>query len=215
MGNEQHSITTYLSDMIAVERHIREPFETQSKDGDVPKYAGAQPITQQLCDISQRHIDELKAELERQGGHEASPIKSAFTEALGAAASAIDKVRKTKVSKMLRDDYTALSLANASYSALLATANAMGFPSVAQLAERFLRDYAECVMSIGTALPAIVVQELRETGLDVDETTIGTSVSAVVEAWRSNARSQQSSSYGEIGSGSVTGAARQTDISTS
>lgn len=203
MANEQHSITTYISDMLAVERHIREPFETQSKDDDVPKYQNALQLVTSLCDTSQRHVDELKAELDRQGGHEASGIKSAVTEIAGAAASAIDKMRKTKVSKALRDDYTALSLAVASYSALLATANALGKPDVAQLAERGLRDYSGLIMNIGRALPAIVIQELRETGLDVDESAIGTSTQAVEAAWRSNAR-DQASSYGTIdGSSSV------------
>jgi hypothetical protein len=34
MPDNDHSIATYVSDMLALERHIRIPFETQAKDGD-------------------------------------------------------------------------------------------------------------------------------------------------------------------------------------
>lgn len=34
MGDNQHSLATYVSDMLAVERHIQTPFQTQRNDGD-------------------------------------------------------------------------------------------------------------------------------------------------------------------------------------
>ena len=50
---------------------------------------------------------------------------------LGAAAGAIDAVRSEKVSKDLRDNYTALSLGNISYVMLISTALACAQSCVA------------------------------------------------------------------------------------
>jgi hypothetical protein len=182
MGND-HSLATYVSDMLAVERHIRAPFETQAKDEDFSQYSGAREIVGRLSAISDRHVESLKTCLDGLGGHEASPIKSAVLNFEGLVASAIDKVRKTKVSKALRDDYTALSLCCVSYEMLLATANGMNDSQVASLAERHLSDYARAIMDISEAVPAVVIGELRDTGLAVDASAIETSGRQVQSVW--------------------------------
>ena len=193
MANEQHSIATYVSDMLALERHIRIPFDTQKNDGDFTEYEDSAQLVTRLAALADTHIDALKACLSDLGGHEMSPVKSAVVEIEGVVAGAIDKIRKTKVSKALRDDYTALALCCAGYSALLATANGMGEATVASLAQRMLGDYSQMVMEIGETLPAVVVQELRAIGLDVDTATSETSRSQIQAAWSSGARTVHSS----------------------
>jgi hypothetical protein len=188
MGNEQHSLATYVSDMLAVERHIRVPFETQCADNDVQEYSDAAGVVQRLKALTDTHIDALKNELERLGGHEASPIKSAVTLVEGVVAGAIDKVRKTKVSKALRDDYTALSLCTISYSELLATANGMHDDGVAQLAERHLSNYADIVMEISECIPGVVLRELQATGLDVDSSVVNRTRHTISQAWQRTSR---------------------------
>ena len=96
MGNEQHSLATYVSDMLAVERHIRLPFDTQRSDKDVQEYSDAADVVNRLAPMTDMHIDALKEQLDRLGGHEASPIKSAVAQFEGVVAGAIDKMRKTK-----------------------------------------------------------------------------------------------------------------------
>ncbi len=187
MSSEQHSLATYVSDMLALERHIRIPFDTQQKDGDFRDYDSALQLVSRLAALADEHIESLKTALTALGGQEASPVKSAVVEFEGAIAGAIDKMRKTKVSKSLRDDYTALSLCCVSYSMLLTTANAMNDMTVASLAQRFLQDYATAVLDIGEALPAVVVQELRAIDLNVDTSVIETSRRQVQQSW-SNVR---------------------------
>lgn len=188
MGNEQHSLATYVSDMLAVERHIRIPFDMQRGDKDVQEYSDAADVVNRLRALSDTHIDALKAQLERLGGHEGSPIKSAVTQVEGVVAGAIDKVRKTKVSKSLRDDYTALALCTVSYSELLTTANAMQDPDVAALAERHLADYANMIMEIGGCIPGVVIRELQTIGLDADSTTADRSRQAISQCWQQTSR---------------------------
>lgn len=196
MADEQHSLQTYVSDMLALERHVRIPFETQAKDADFGKYGDAQSLVQRLLTLSQTHIDALDSTLSRLGGHEASPVKSAVTNVEGFFAGAIDKMRKTKVSKALRDDYTALALCTIGYTMLQTTATALGDTATADLAQTHLRDYAQCVMQIGQSIPQIVLEELRDIGIAVDTSMAEPARQAAEDAWRSSARS----SRGETGS---------------
>lgn len=163
-GNERHSIQTYVSDMLALERHIAVPLQRQSDLNDSARYASALSVIAQIKSLTDSHVTALQQCLEQLGGHEASPVKSAWSSLLGAGAAAIDSVRKTKVSKSLRDDYTALNLAAVSYTMLHATAVGLGDTTVADLAKRHLADYARLVMQIMQVIPEVVLQELRDDG---------------------------------------------------
>ena len=198
MTDQQHSLATYVSDMLALEEHIRIPFSAQNEDKDFAQYANAGPLVMRLSALCDTHVQALKSCLDTLGGHEASPAKTAVTNIEGWFASAIDKMRKTKVAKALRDDYTALALCTVSYSMLLATANAYGDSRVAQLAERHLTEYAQAVMEIGDAMPDIVVQDLRAIGMQADASTIDPSRERISAAWRSGAQAQRQTHTGTI-----------------
>ncbi len=199
MQDEKHSLQTYVSDMLALERHVRIPFETQTKDDDFSKYGSADRLVSQILSTSQQHIDALETCLERLGGHAAAPVKDTVSQVEGFFAGAIDKMRKTKVSKALRDDYTALALCTAGYTMLQATATAMHDTTVAQLAQLHLEDYASLVMRIGRELPTVVIAELADTGLAVDPTMATPATQATEQAWRNGAQ-RTSTQTGDIGS---------------
>lgn len=206
MADTQHSLQTYISDMLALEQHIREPFEAQLKDPDIVNYPSAQVVLRRLSDLSNSHIDALQALLAQQGGHEMHPVKGAVSAAAGFVASAIDMVRRTKVAKALRDDYTALSLAAVSYSMLLTTANAYGERQVAQLAQMHLRDYAQVIMEVGLVIPDVVVADLMQTGLPANPSVVPDSKAQIEQTWRNAAASERSaqSSAGDITTGTAT-----------
>lgn len=198
MADTQHSLQTYISDMLALEEHVRVPFETQLKDADLPNYAGADAMLRRLSDLSNVHIAALRAELEAAGGHEAHAIKSTVANIEGWFAGTIDKMRKTKIAKALRDDYTALSLCCVSYSMLATTANAYGSAAVTELAVRHMRDYAQAIMEIGLLMPAIVVRDLEQTGMSVSESAISESRQQIESVWRSSAASEARTTSGTI-----------------
>ncbi|HEY0393315.1 MAG TPA: DUF892 family protein [Candidatus Elarobacter sp.] len=162
--NERHSIQTYVSDMLALERHIAQPLQRQLDLGETAQYGEALSVVSAIKSLTDSHVTALEQSLEQLGGHAASPVKSAWSSLLGAGAAAIDSVRKTKVSKNLRDDYTALNLATISYTMLYTTAAGLGDTMVADLARRHLRDYARLVMQINQIIPEVVLQELAEDG---------------------------------------------------
>jgi ferritin-like metal-binding protein YciE len=166
-GDDRHVIATYLSDMLALEKHIGAPLDKQAGDENVGSYADAASLTTRIQTLTDAHERALQTQLDALGGHAASGVKSAWSEFLGNAAAAIGGSRKMKVSKHLRDDYTALALASISYTMLHTTALGLGDQTTAALAKQCLDDYAPLVVEIGKAIPAIVLEELRADGENV------------------------------------------------
>ncbi|HSJ90407.1 MAG TPA: DUF892 family protein [Anaerolineales bacterium] len=162
MSERQDSLQQYVSDMLAVERHILPALESQAKDDRYAKFPEARRVVNKIEATIRSHIDGLEQHLKRLGGDPASPIKSAVTMALGLAATVIEKVRTDPVSKNLRDDYTVLSLAAVSYTMLHTGGQALGDPATADLAVNFLRDYTPLIAEINEVIPEVVVNELRD-----------------------------------------------------
>ena len=184
MANEEHSLATYVSDMLALEQHYHVAFDAQKNDADFTEYDDAAQIVTRLEALCTQHIDALRSTLDALGGHQATGIKDAVAQVGGAIAGAIDKTRKTKVSKGLRDDYTALSNGIVSYSELLTTAYAFGDETVAALAQRQLADYAGAIMELGSSVPGVVARELSAIGLTVDPSAASRSRDVVERSWQ-------------------------------
>lgn len=170
--------------MLALEEHVCIPFKTQREDADFRSMPQASAIAGRITALAETHIQTLRSALDSLGGHPAHGAKSAFTNVEGWIASAIDKMRKTKVAKGLRDDYTALALCTAAYNMLLTTANAFGNAGVAQLAERHLQEYAQAIVDIADALPGVVVEDLSALGMPVDSAVVSRSQMQIRSAWR-------------------------------
>jgi ferritin-like metal-binding protein YciE len=181
------TINTYISDMLAVETHIATPLENQVNDSDVTAQPTAFKVVRETLDIVQQHIGRLEARLDAVGGHAGAPVKNAVTTAVGAAAAAINNVRKTGVSKSLRDDYTALSLSSAGYTMLHTTALGLGDTETAALAQQHLADVATQIMKIGSVLPVVVLAELSEEGATIDPTVSSQAESDANAAWKAGA----------------------------
>jgi ferritin-like metal-binding protein YciE len=182
--DERHTVRTYVSDMLALERHIGQPLQRQLDMDDSADYAQAAQIIASIKAMSDEHVSILEDALKDAGGDAAAPIKSAFSSILGAGAAAIDSVRKSKVSKSLRDDQVALSLATISYTMLHTTALGLGDASTAQIAQRHLEDYTPLVMQISKAMPAVVLQELAADGENVQISAADLAAADTQAAWQ-------------------------------
>jgi len=178
------TINTYVSDMLALELHIEQPLAHQAKDESVANFADVARVVNEALTLTQSHIRALEQRLQELGGHAGSPVKSGIASALGAAASAIGDARKTEVSKYLRDDYSALCLASASYTMLHTTALGLSDSATASLAQRHLADYATTVMRISATLPIVVLAELRSEGVVIDASVASDAERDVENAWK-------------------------------
>lgn len=201
MADIQHSLATYVSDMLALEEHVRVPFAAQRDDADFRNVAAAASLVGRIVALSESHVQSLRSALDALGGHPVHGAKFIVTNVEGWFASAIDKLRKTKVAKGLRDDYTALALCTASYSMLLTTANAFGNLDVARLAQRHLRDYTQAIVDIGDALPFVVIEDLNALGMPADVRIAEQSQAQVRSAWRSGEGGQTTTGVIETDAG--------------
>ncbi len=182
-GDEKHTIATYLSDLLALERHMAAPITTQTKSGEHQEYPEAAQIFARLKMLTDDHIARLEAQLKAVGGHPASGIKSAWSQLIGGGAAAINTARKTKVSKSLRDDYTALGLSSISYTMFHATALGLGDAASAALAKRHLDDITPIIVQISQIIPGVVLGELKEDGENVQVTAAQISAQVTGESW--------------------------------
>jgi ferritin-like metal-binding protein YciE len=178
----QQTIADYVGDMAALESHIEEALDrqlTEVKD-DPPALAAAHGFH----DMVKRHRDTLKAMEEETSKTIGTPIKEAGAALIGKAAGIIDLVRTEGISKGLRDDYAAFSLAAISYAMLHTTATALGDGRVASLAERHLRDHAEAIMTINEIMPGVVMRELEKDGHRADPAAVEATREAGLRSWQ-------------------------------
>ncbi|MEM8535756.1 MAG: hypothetical protein AAGF95_33325 [Chloroflexota bacterium] len=178
------TMQTYIGDMLAVERHIAEAVKRQSDDDKVKQYAQAYSLIAQINDTLERHTTALEQRLESFEGNQGNGVKKVVGAVTGAVAGIYDKIREDRVSRMLRDDYTALSLATMSYTMLHTTALAeKDFPT-ADMALNHLMDLTPLLVQISENIPEVVAQELRDEGKVVDASVAQEAVANTQRAWK-------------------------------
>lgn len=182
--NEKHqkTIADYVGDMAALEAHIEEALDRQLNE--VKPDPIALSAVQNFHDMVKQHRDSLRALQEETGATAGNPVKDAGAALLGKAAGIIDMVRSEGISKSLRDDYAAFSLAAISYSMLYTTADGLGDKRVASLAERFLQDHAEAIIRINDIMPQVVANELEKDGHQVQPGAIAATRKIVTRSWK-------------------------------
>lgn len=178
----RETVADYVGDMAALESHIEEALDRQLIE--VKDDPAALAAVREFHDMVKQHRDTLKAMEEETGKTIGTPIKEVGAALLGKAAGIIDLLRTEGISKALRDDYAAFSLAAISYSMLHTTATALGDSRVASLAERHLRDHANAIMRINEIMPGVVTRELEKDGHRVDNSAVEATREAVLRSWQ-------------------------------
>ena len=155
-------VSQYVSDMHVLERHIQQALEKQVKQvHDQPDISRA---IQQYADTTRRHAERLEQHLATLGSQDSfvDKAKEGVSSLFGIAAGVVDAVRTHPVSKDLRDDYTAGSLAVIGYVMLRTTALACNDQTTAQLAQTQMNETVEMLQWIARTIPEVVVRELEE-----------------------------------------------------
>ncbi|MGD9711834.1 MAG: hypothetical protein AB7V46_07195 [Thermomicrobiales bacterium] len=180
----QELLAKYVGDMAALESHIEEALDRQL--GMAKGDTAVGPLVREFHDTvrdQRNRIIELRDSLGSTGGN---PIKEVGTTILGRAAGIIDKVRADGLSKALRDDYAAFSLAAISYSMLYTTAKGVGSSEVASAAQTGLSNYARALQKINQVMPDVVVAELAdEDGMTAIQGVADETRRMVDTAWKS------------------------------
>lgn len=174
------NLRMYLNDMVALEREIHDAVRGQMNDERV----GANPAVKALVDkihaATKVRLSDMETHAAALGESRGKAVKEAVATVAGTLAGLYDKIRKHSVSRMLRDDSTALSLGATAYSMLYTTALAVRDLPVANVALRHLRGITPLVMELSHIIPDVVCRELAEDDPEIDTT--------VVELARKNTR---------------------------
>lgn len=164
METAREILSGYVSDMLLIEREIHAAVRRQRDSSSAREMPAAQGLLSRLEEQLDQHVAALKVALDRGGGGEPT-LKSTLGAILGAAAGLFDRIRlDAQLSRMLRDDYAALSFASVCYEMLHTTALGVRDQWVADLAIRHLGDYARCIMEIGDTMPQVLLAELHAQG---------------------------------------------------
>jgi len=175
----------YVSDMIAVEENIGAAVKRQLEDKNLSQSnPQVTAIIQHIAKHTEQHSTELKRHLNALGGDPAGGIKEMASAALGAVAGLYDKTRSEPISKMLRDNYTALNLAAVGYMMLHTTGVAVQDHPTAALALRHLKEYTPHIMELTEIIPGTVVAEIKEGGVIVIENGAQKATQNIQDAWQ-------------------------------
>jgi hypothetical protein len=156
------AIRKHVSDMLAVERHILEAIGRQRDDGKVQETPEVNELLIRIERVVSGHVQMLERLVSDYGSTLEAGVKMALTRVLGVAAGIYDMVRDQKLSRMLRDDYTVLSLSAMSYTAMHTFGLTVSEDRVADLALRHLKNVTPLLIEISKVLPLVVAQEVAE-----------------------------------------------------
>lgn len=150
----------HLSDMIALDRELLTAIRRQLQGPELESFDSARMTLEETERALERHIADLDAEQEALGGAQGGGVKNIAASMAGAAASVVDRLRTEPVSRMLRDDYVALSLVDISYWMLRSTALAMDNERLADRAEACANEIRPLFERLGEAVPQAAMQEV-------------------------------------------------------
>jgi hypothetical protein len=197
MKDPNKVITGYVTDMAAVEQHIADAVQRQLNTEALNQFPEARRTLQNLHETLQRHIQSLERVVDqKETGNFMENVKEAIGSVLGIAAGLYDKIRTDKVSRMVRDTYTATNLATISYQMLHTTALGLKDQRVADLALDNMKDLTPILVELSQVVCTVVAKELASENKVFDGTVGDKAISNTQEAW----------SRTNVGTGSMTGA---------
>lgn len=180
---QSNNLRMYINDMVALEKHILEAVERQQQDERVQKVPECKELVDKIHTILRAHVLTMENHSAAAGEQFGSTVKDAVSSVAGVVAGLYDKVRKHPVSRLLRDDYTALSLASTAYSMLYTTGLAIRELPIANVALRHLQELTPLVMELSRIIPGAVVRELAEDDPNIDQTILPLAQENTLKAW--------------------------------
>lgn len=180
---QNENLRMYVNDTAAMARHIEGAFDQQRQDNDVKNHAAARELIERMHLILATQRKAMEQHAEQAGGGVGAALKEAVTSVTGALAGLYGKVRKHPLSRILRDNYTALSLACVAYEMLHTTALATGQKALADTALKHLKEIAPLIMAVTKIIPDVVLHELAADDPRIDVSVADQAVENTLGAW--------------------------------
>lgn len=161
-ATNEETVRSYLGDLIAAVDHVSQAVSKQAGDDDLRRVANAGSVIDNLHLVLVRQHTDLQAHLKAMGGATGGGVlKDVLATATGALAGLYGKLRGETASRVLRDDYTAMSFLTACTTMLHTTALALGDTATGQLTLRHMQEYPPLIMALSELVPHAVVADLR------------------------------------------------------
>jgi hypothetical protein len=176
----------YIGDLIAVMDHVSQAVSKHAGDESLRKVGHAGEVIDAMNTTLVRQLADLRAHVKDMGGATGGGVvKDVLASMTGALAGLYGKARGETVSRMLRDDYTALSFLSVCTIALHTTALALNDTLTMDLTLRHLREYPSLMMSLSDLLPYAVVAELAKEAVPITNAEAAEqAVHSLRDAWR-------------------------------
>jgi ferritin-like metal-binding protein YciE len=165
---DKDAIKTYTSDLLALETHFLNAVKKQ-KSSESVKDEIVIELLHELDKTVSKNTSELERHLNSLDGKTKSDIKSKLASFAGSVAGLIDNARSDTVSKIVRDNYTALSMITVGYTMLHTLALANDDEALAEISENHLKECTNMVTEISKVVPLAVANEVIDDKDKADE----------------------------------------------
>ncbi|MBO6522804.1 MAG: hypothetical protein JJ971_03180 [Balneolaceae bacterium] len=165
MSNEK--VITYTNDLLNFNKHFLSVVRSQ-KTSDTLNNTKAVDLLHNIDIALTTQINELENfdDFVEESRFEFFKEKAATL--FGTIAGNIDTLRKDPVSKILRDDYIALSMLSSGYTMLYTAALVNENENLANFAQNSLTRVAQLITDTNQTIPFVVAEELAESDTDVN-----------------------------------------------
>jgi hypothetical protein len=181
---DEEQVHGYIADLKSVENHtlnaVKKQKEAKGAKSDEEAYALLQHIEKALS----MQVEKLDKAASRFGSSTTSNVKNTLTGITGTIAGMIDQARKDPVSKLMRDNYTAIAMITSGHTMLKTVALIIEDEDLQHLAGNSLKELAQITTEISRYLPLAVARELVDN--DKEANRIGhTAMEKTQKAWNS------------------------------
>jgi ferritin-like metal-binding protein YciE len=160
MSNEEKkSLKKHTSDLYALERHFMNAVKKQ-KSSDIVRDERAIELLHELDKTISNHVQVLEKYVERSGGSTLADLKSRVSSLTDSVSDLIESAKNDGLSKMMRDDYTTLSMIAIGYTMLHTHALADDDAELAELAKNHLTQCTPMITEISKLVPVTLAHEL-------------------------------------------------------
>lgn len=153
------SLKKYSYDLLALETHFMKAVKNQ-KGSDSVKDEYVIELLHEMDKKISGHVSELEEYVEKMGEKPKSGLKTKIASLAGSLTGLFDETRSDTVSKMLRDDYTALSMITIGYTMLHTYALAEEQQDLADLTIQHMERCTSLITEISKVVPLAVANEI-------------------------------------------------------
>jgi hypothetical protein len=186
MVNHDDHLKQYVREQIAIEESFCSLLEQQISEVNTAEYADAANLLIEAREVLGRNFVSLNKTLDNL---EQGAVSTLSLIAGGNGTSTVKHLserdlRTRRISKMLRDDYSALNLITMSNTLLHTTALALEQQEVAAIALKHLQNLAPIVVKIGALVPEVATRELHRESSKIDLSVGQIALKNTQLAWR-------------------------------